>query len=906
MITVLFAALVSLTVHVSEVVEGLTLVVVDPAGTVVGAVEVPEPGDYVFEVDEGLYTIRAVVADITIISFPDIAVPRTSPLDIAINEESLERAEEPEMASGSQRNQNIQVNLIDNQAITESLGRQGGTAFPITEFSAVRGNYAAELGGMGPDPQVVAADQRNAYHGEIYDSLQNSVFNARTFFQVGPVQPSRRNQYGFRIGGPLGGGDRLSFVLTGEETRESGFVNGNVLVPLPDERTPRASDPAVNAELARWLSAYPDELPNRPEIDKRLLNTNAIQTIRNSGGTFQMDWSPRDSDRVSLRYSINDNFIDSFEFVVGQNPNQRLRPQTLNLGFERLASGNTTFRLGFNYLRRKVHVLVPPGSVGPYVFTSFEIEPLGPRLTFPVRRVSNDFQYLVQGTTSSGRHQLDWGGGVVRSQLNEFQSDGTRGNFSFRPNFGRSALENILVGEASDYLSVQGDPYRGFRRTDWDIYVNDRIRVTPNLNLTLGLRYEFAGTPSEVNDLTAFSYDSDANNFAPRVGLAYSVGRQVFRAGYGISFGEVFPATYRVARLNPPAILPVSLQSPDLLDPLGDFQGTPGETPRSGLNLISPDLVTPYSHQYSLQIDRELPAQVFFRVAYVGSRTLKLFRSVRGNRAVPVEGIERTTATINLRRPDPRYFTVAEVGNRTRAYFDALQLAVEKVFSQGLALRANYSFSKALDTGGDFYGTGVSMMDQRAQTEDAVFIDLKSFSRFDAPQSFVFGYSWEAPSRLGGWTLSGTAILRSGTPFTVDTGSDAPPVGNVDGEYHDRPSILDTSLIGRSVDDPDTALQVLKPSAFDPTAPFREGRGNLSTNALRKDGITNFNFALSRTFPISRDQIRTVLFRAEAINAFNHPQFEKPNSSLSSQSFGQITNTLNAGRILQFHLRFAF
>ena len=364
MITVLFAALVSLTVHVSEVVEGLTLVVVDPAGTVVGAVEVPEPGDYVFEVDEGLYTIRAVVADITIISFPDIAVPRTSPLDIAINEESLERAEEPEMASGSQRNQNIQVNLIDNQAITESLGRQGGTAFPITEFSAVRGNYAAELGGMGPDPQVVAADQRNAYHGEIYDSLQNSVFNARTFFQVGPVQPSRRNQYGFRIGGPLGGGDRLSFVLTGEETRESGFVNGNVLVPLPDERTPRASDPAVNAELARWLSAYPDELPNRPEIDKRLLNTNAIQTIRNSGGTFQMDWSPRDSDRVSLRYSINDNFIDSFEFVVGQNPNQRLRPQTLNLGFERLASGNTTFRLGFNYLRRKVHVLVPPGSVG--------------------------------------------------------------------------------------------------------------------------------------------------------------------------------------------------------------------------------------------------------------------------------------------------------------------------------------------------------------------------------------------------------------------------------------------------------------------------------------------------------------------------------------------------------------
>ena len=905
MITALIAVLASLTVHVTEVVEGLTLVVVDPAGTVVGAVEVPEPGDYVFELDDGVYTLRAVVADITVISFPDIVVPRTSPLDIAIDEESLELAEEPEMASGSQRNQNIQVNLIDNQAITESLGRQGATAFPITEFSAVRGNYAAELGGMGPDPRVVAADPRNAYHGEIYDSLQNSVFNARTFFQVGPVQPSRRNQYGFRIGGPLGGGDRISFVLTGEETRESGFVNGNVLVPLPDERTPRASDPAVNAELSRWLSAYPDELPNRPEIDKRLLNTNAIQTIRNSGGTVQMDWSPGDNDRVSLRYSINDNFIDSFEFVVGQNPNQRLRPQNLNLGFERVTAGNTTFRLGFNYLRRKVHVLVPPGSVGPFIFVSFEIENLGPRLTFPVRRVSNDFQYLAQGTTSYGRHQLDWGGGVVRSQFNEFQSDGTRGNFSFRPNFGRSALENLLVGEASDYMGVQGEPYRGFRRTDWDLYVNDRIRVTPNLNLTLGLRYELAGAPNEVNDLTAFSYDSDVNNFAPRLGLAYSVGRQVIRAGYGISFGEVFPATFRVARLNPPAIVPVSLQSPDILDPLGG-EPAPGGTPRSSLNLISPDLVTPYSHQYSLQIDRELPAQVFLRLAYVGSRTLKLFRSVRGNRAVPVEGIPRSTATINLRRPDPRYFVVAEVTNRARSYFDAMQIAVEKVFSQGLAFRVNYSFSKELDAGGDFSGTGVDMRDPRAQNEDVLFLDMKSFSRFDAPQSLVFGYSWEAPRRLGGWSLSGTTILRSGTPFTIDTGSDAPPVGNVDGEYSDRPSILDTSLIGKSVDDPDTALEVLQPSAFDATAAFREGRGNLAPNTLRKDGISNFNFALSRSFPISRDQTRTVLFRAEAINAFNHPQFEKPNSSLSSQSFGQITNTLNAGRILQFHLRFAF
>lgn len=904
MAVVLIALLASLTVHVSDDVEGLSLVVVDRRGTVVGELPAPEAGDYLFELEDGLYTVRAIVGETTLMSIPDVSLPRSTPLDIIINEQSRAEPTETEAVRGAQRNQNIQVNLIDNQALTEALGRQGVTVIPITEFSAVRDNYAAEFGGMGSDLRVLGADRRSAYHGEIYDSLQNSVFNARTFFQVGPVQPSKRNQYGFRVGGPLG--DRLSFVLSGEETRESGFVNGNLLVPLPEERTPTATDPAVNALLSRWLAAYPDELPNRPEIDRRLLNTNAIQTVRNTGGTFHLDWTPTEMDRFSGHYSFNDNFIDSFELVVGQNPNQQLRPQTLNLAYERSLSGNATLRLGVNYLRRKVRVLVPPGSVGPYIFVSFEIEPLGPRLTFPVRRVTNDFQYLVQGTRQAGRHQFEWGAQVIRAQINEFQSDGTRGNFSFRPNFGKTALENLLAGNASDYVGVQGEVYRGFRRTDFDLYLNDRISLTPNLDLTLGLRYEFAGTPSEVNNLTTFSYNSDNNNFAPRIGLAYSTGQGVVRAGYGISFGEVFPATFRVARLNPPAIVPVSVQNPALLDPLGDLQASATETPRSSLNLISPDLVSPYSHQFTLQVERELPADVRITLAYVGSRTLKLFRGIRGNRAIAVDGIPQTTATINDRRPDPRFFSVITVTNQARAYFDAGQVSVNKVFSRGLALRASYSFSKGLDTGGDFSGTGTDQRDPRTQTESAAFEDLRSFSRFDATESFVAGYSYQTPGWLGGWTFSGTTILRSGTPFSIETGSDAPPFGNVDGEWGDRPSILSPELIGTSVDNPDTAQQNLRHDMFDREAPFREGRGNLAPNTFRKDGTTNFHFAISRIFSISRDQTRSALFRVEAINAFNHPQFDRPNWSLSSQSFGQITNTLNAGRILQFHLKFTF
>src|SRR5262245_36201506 len=213
----------------------------------------------------------------------------------------------------AQRNENIQINQIDNNALVERLGRDGAQARPIQDFSAIRADYGATFGGMGANINIIGMDRKSAYHGELYETLQNSVFNARTFFQVGPVKPMRRNQYGFNFSGPILN-NKLSFVLAGEEIRQSGYVNGNVLVPLADERTPRTTYPALYALIAKWLAAYPKELPNRTEIDPRMLNTNALQTIRTSGGNFRLDYDANADRRFAARYSLQDTFIDSFEF----------------------------------------------------------------------------------------------------------------------------------------------------------------------------------------------------------------------------------------------------------------------------------------------------------------------------------------------------------------------------------------------------------------------------------------------------------------------------------------------------------------------------------------------------------------------------------------------------------------
>ena len=735
MTAILLLLLATLTVQVGQSVDGVRLVLVNEAGNVVDEVEAPRPGSYSFDdVEDGTYTIRAVVDEVTVVSVADVRVPSTDLVQVEVTEDAVDRAVAArEQSATGQRNQNIQVNLIDNEALTEQLGRSGAEVRPVTEFSAVRRNYAAEFGGLGRNIQIVRADPQNAFHGEVYEYLQNSVFNARSFFQVGDVEPSRRNQYGFRLGGPLGS-DKLSFLLTGNEVREAGAVNGNVLVPLSSERTPLSDDPDVRRLIERWLEAYPSELPNRPEIDPRLLNTNANQTVRNSGGSLGIFWQAHPENTFALRYSLGDVFIDSFEFVDGLNPNQRLRPQTLNLSLASSISPETSLRVGLNYIRRKIHLLVPPAAVGPFVTIARQIENLGPFSQFPILRVQNDFEYLVAGTTSTGNHQLDWGTEIRRYQMNDLQSDNARGIFNFRPNFGNPAIENLLLGLPSKYEQSLGNLYRGFRYTDVNLFLNDRWSVTPNLDLTLGLRYEYAGAPSEVNELTEFSYSSDANNLAPRFGFAYSWGDTAIRGGYGIAFGRVFPVTFQSARFNPPAVIRVSAQSPDILDPLGGFEVPEGNEPvRSSLNLIDPDLVVPYAQQYTLELERNLTPSTRVAAAYVGSRTWKLFQTLHSNRAGRPEGVPITTGTINDRRPDQNSFAVNTITNMGRAYFDAAQLSLDQVFNAGLSLRASYTFSKAIDTGPDFSNTAVGNDERREQREDAVIAGLKALSSFDSP-----------------------------------------------------------------------------------------------------------------------------------------------------------------------------
>ena len=143
----------------------------------------------------------------------------------------------------SRRNENVQFNLIDNNSLRELNLRVGTTATLVPEFNAARNYFGAEYGAP-PAPSVhLPCTKIGGIHGSVFETHNNSIFSARAFFQVGSVKPARENNYGFNLGIPLT--SRTYLLLDATQQKVRGVVNGNVLVPKADERTPLATDPAL-------------------------------------------------------------------------------------------------------------------------------------------------------------------------------------------------------------------------------------------------------------------------------------------------------------------------------------------------------------------------------------------------------------------------------------------------------------------------------------------------------------------------------------------------------------------------------------------------------------------------------------------------------------------------------------
>jgi len=384
----------------------------------------------------------------------------------------------------------------------------------------------------------------------------------------------------------------------------------------------------------------------------------------------------------------------------------------------------------------------------------------------------------------------------------------------------------------------------------------------------------------------------------------------VVRAMYTTTFGQILPVTYQQIRYNPPNVYYLMVPDPNLVDPLGGT--TIGPNTRYSPTWLSPDLATPYSHQYNVGMEHKLMAGSVLRVNYIGSRSFKMLNSYTMNRAEPVQGIPLTTATVDARRADSRYSDTKTIVNGGIAYFDAGQVLWDLPVRRGVLFSMGYTFSKAIDEGADFTATAANkdIANFRSQSQWSSFQDRKGLSNFDSTHALVFNYAWDVPGLHNGaawlraatskWQLSGANMWKKGTPLTLFVGSDGPGFGNVDGGGADRPNLVDPSILGATVGHPDQSLSILRRDRFAFITPGAD-RGNLGRGTFRKASIWNWNAAVTRQIRLPNEW--SIQLRAEAFNLSNTPQFDEPQRNLTAQPFGKITNTLNDGRIFQVGFR---
>ncbi|HET6670984.1 MAG TPA: hypothetical protein VFH15_12215, partial [Pyrinomonadaceae bacterium] len=409
----------------------------------------------------------------------------------------------------------------------------------------------------------------------------------------------------------------------------------------------------------------------------------------------------------------------------------------------------------------------------------------------------------------------------------------------------------------------------------------------------------------------------------------------------------------------------------DYADPTRGFIFVPGpQASRHPLTIVDPGLEMPYTQQWNLSIERQMPFNSAFRVSYTGNRGIGLLRFAQGNlpQHDPVNGVfvlnhpnnaaaQRgqvirvaadaecagtnglTTGTgaipftaacpvvvpigtleyslrvprTNERRPDPRYSTNLLVSNAAWSYYHGLQVEWTKKLSRGLNFQASYTFSKAIDTTSEATDVGVASGDTNQTGNDSRI--ARGLSLFHTPHRFTFFGTYELPFFKGrrdllGETLGGwqfSAVVKMASGTPFTIRNTGGVDLNFDSFIESRPVIIDPSILGRIVDHPATSRDALPRSAFRSATIADLNNGIIGRNTFFRDGQKVVDINITKFFEMPWEGHRLML-RADLLNAFNHVWYGTPVTDIAATNFGAITgtNALYQPRVVQVALRYTF
>ena len=778
----------------------------------------------------------------------------------------------------------------------------------IQEFRVSSAVYTAESGAAGgAQINVVSKTGTNDYHGSVFEYLRNNVLDTRSPFDPTDIPPFRLNQFGAQFGGAIVK-NKAFFFANYEGLRQE--LTNTMIGFVPNDAF-RAQVIAVSPVLGPIVNAYPKgQIPVDENTDQ--VTVGEKNTTREDSGMLRFDYRFSDTSTSYVRYNIDNAYIDNPSDALGTRNVIPHVPQNLVLQFQHIFSPTLVNEVKFGVNRANYHNWTYGTS--PISMTTENFDALSDNTLDS--EIGTTFSYIDNLSWVRGRNNFKFGIDIRRIRLNNSGNTITDSSIDF------ATLDDFIHNQADDITVLEGEGIRGDRRTFYMGYAQDDLKLTPQLTLNIGLRYEYYSVAHEILNRAAVVdiygcggfcpkgtpfYNPNPRDFGPRFGLAWAPaalnGKTVFRTGYGIYYGgnqnDDFsdPMESAVPRYNV-----TSDDVPNLSYPIDPFI-------QPQYALYSPKAIDRHRKDLSYQnwsfaVERDLPASFTGQIAYVGSVGRHLFDKYQVNLIDPATGT----------RPLAGFSQFGLKANDANDSFNAMQISLQRRFVSGFAWQTQYMWSHGIADGSIGSGTSVSFENMACRVCD------RSDSPIDVRQTMTSNAIYELPfgpgrrylnSRgllanvFGGWQLSGIATASTGRPvnLTIKRKASAMLDGNTSSQRPDLVPGVSIYAANQTVDN------WFNPAAF--AVPANGTWGDLGRYIGRGPGYYEIDTALQKRFRLNERFALNV--RAEAFNLFNHPIFDNPSGNLSSSGFGQITSILNTGAVgtgtprrVEFALRLDF
>ncbi len=893
------------------------------------------------------------------------------------------------------RNNNFTIDGSDNNDLSVTISTVDVVPEGVGEFQIQTNAYSAEFGrNSGAQINVITRSGANDFHGDAFEYYRGSRLNALDNIEksVGLTRPARfvRNQFGFTFGGPLhiprfgeggpsiyDGRNRTFFfyLFQGDRQRPGAALGGSVRIPTPAGLAALATVPLGPGQSAAGRAAVVNQLNflngiyasgvQFRTLNNQTVNGVAIQTGLTNVGitqpadyythTLRIDHKIGGDDNLTGRYITNKttdvNVISNTSFGSLFTGDQNIFDQNLALSETHIFNPAVINEFRFSYVRRNLGFPEVAPNVPTATITG--LFTIGGLNNFPQGRVQDSFQFSDTLSWQKSSHSFKFGVDIRKLKLFNLAAFDSKGTFTF------ANFQDYINNRATTFAQALNTATFTARQNQQFYFAQDDWRVTPNLTLNLGVRYETANNPfgffgaTDAASLAALvpgPTRRDNNNFAPSFGFAYSPrpeggflksvfgdGLSSVRGGYRIAYDVLFYNILTVNASNFPRVVVGQITSPatqDLYPTIAPVTGAPVFNPLATYVNTPENAVSPYSQLFSLSFQREFKGNYIMEVGYTGSRSKNQINQLQANpgiltaaQAATVRATQNSASipSLQARRLFPQFGSRTLIATDSHGNYNAAFATINKRFSDHLQFGIAYTYSKLISDNDESLGVAAITGGSPQIPQDFFNVQAeKGLSAFDRTHRLVANFIYEVPAPpgsffhrsigkqiFGGWEVSGIVTRQSGQPFTMLTGVDT----NGNGGGGDRPNynpsgtlILDP-VTGdfRSFTSPLVGGQFLVPLGTNGLPLVNSlGNGNLGKNTFRAPGYYNTDLSLRKKFimPWGENPHR-LIFRSDFVNAFNQDNYGRPTNSLSNPDYGKNLNNWG-NRSITLSLKYSF